>query len=77
VEAVQHAQAAQAATIHELLAGFPAGAAAADPELATVAAADELARLEEAEDWIQRAERADFRARGHAGQRRSRHQNES
>src|SRR5215475_14405489 len=33
----------QAATVHALLAGFPAGAAAADAELAAVAAADELA----------------------------------
>jgi LuxR family maltose regulon positive regulatory protein len=41
----------QAATVHALLAGFPAGATAADAELATVAAADELAQgsLEEAE----------------------------
>ena len=41
----------QAATVHVLLAGFPAGATAADAELATVAAADELAQgsLEEAE----------------------------
>jgi LuxR family transcriptional regulator, maltose regulon positive regulatory protein len=41
----------QAATVHALLAGFPAGAIAADAELATVAAADELAQgsLEEAE----------------------------
>ncbi len=34
----------QAATVHALLAGFPAEARAADPELAVVAAADELAR---------------------------------
>jgi LuxR family maltose regulon positive regulatory protein len=41
----------QAATVHVILAGFPAGATAADAELATVAAADELAQgsLEEAE----------------------------
>ena len=41
----------QAATVHALLAGFPTGATAADAELATVAAADELAQgsLEEAE----------------------------
>src|SRR6185369_10080753 len=41
----------QAATVHVILAGFPAGAIAADAELATVAAADELAHgsLEEAE----------------------------
>ena len=34
----------QAATVHELLAGFPAGTRAADAELAAVAAADELAQ---------------------------------
>ena len=34
----------QAATIHELLAGFPVGARAADAELAAVTAADELVR---------------------------------
>src|SRR5215469_8132654 len=34
----------QAAVVHELLAGFPAGARAADAELAAVAAGDELAR---------------------------------
>ena len=41
----------QAATMHAILTGFPAGATAADAELATVAAADELAQgsLEEAE----------------------------
>jgi len=41
----------QAATVHELLAGFPAGIRAADAELAVVAAADELAQgsLEAAE----------------------------
>jgi len=41
----------QAATVHVILAGFPAEATAADAELATVAAADELAQgsLEEAE----------------------------
>src|SRR6476660_2374578 len=41
----------QAATVHVILAGFPAEATAADAELATVAAADELAHgsLEEAE----------------------------
>jgi LuxR family transcriptional regulator, maltose regulon positive regulatory protein len=50
----------QAATIHELLAGFPAGASAADAELAALAAADELARgsLEEAERYLGLAERA-------------------
>ncbi|HEX3191531.1 MAG TPA: hypothetical protein VHS30_17305, partial [Streptosporangiaceae bacterium] len=41
----------QAATVHALLAGFPAEACSADVELAAVAAADELARgsLEAAE----------------------------
>src|SRR5271169_2760361 len=41
----------QAATVHVILAGFPAEATAADAELATVVAADELAQgsLEEAE----------------------------
>ena len=41
----------QAATVHAMLAGFPAEATAADAELAALAAADELARgsLEEAE----------------------------
>src|ERR1700746_2135580 len=34
----------QAATVHVILAGFPAGVTAADAELATVAAADELAQ---------------------------------
>jgi LuxR family transcriptional regulator, maltose regulon positive regulatory protein len=34
----------QAATVHALVAGFPAGACAADAELAAVAAADELAQ---------------------------------
>ena len=49
----------QAATIHELLAGFPAGARAADAELAAVAAADELAQgsLEAAERYLGLAER--------------------
>jgi LuxR family transcriptional regulator, maltose regulon positive regulatory protein len=49
----------QAATIHELLAGFPAGAAAADAELAAVAAADELAQgsLEAAGRYLGLAER--------------------
>src|ERR1700729_2477990 len=44
----------QAATVHALLAGFPAEATAADAELATVAAADELAQgsLEEAERFL-------------------------
>jgi LuxR family transcriptional regulator, maltose regulon positive regulatory protein len=49
----------QAATVQALLAGFPAGAAAADAELAAVAAADELARgsLEAAERYLGLAER--------------------
>ena len=44
----------QAATVHVILAGFPAEATAADAELATVAAADELAQgsLEEAERYL-------------------------
>jgi LuxR family transcriptional regulator, maltose regulon positive regulatory protein len=44
----------QAATVHVILAGFPAGATAADAELATVAAADELAQgsLEQAERFL-------------------------
>ena len=50
----------QATTVHELLAGFPAGASAADAELAAVAAGDELARgsLEAAERYLGLAERA-------------------
>src|SRR5262245_48802461 len=49
----------QAATIHELLAGFPAEAQAADPELAALAAADELAQgsAETAERYLGLAER--------------------
>ena len=49
----------QAATVHELLAGFPAGLAAADAGLAVVAAADELAQgsLEAAERYLALAER--------------------
>jgi LuxR family maltose regulon positive regulatory protein len=44
----------QAATIHKLLAGFPAEARAADAELAALAAADELAQgsLEEAKRYL-------------------------
>jgi LuxR family transcriptional regulator, maltose regulon positive regulatory protein len=47
------------ATVHALLAGFPAGAPAADAELAAVAAGDELARgsLTEAERYLGQAER--------------------
>ena len=50
----------QDAVIHELLAGFPAEARAADAELAAVAAGDELARgsLEAAERHLGLAERA-------------------
>jgi LuxR family transcriptional regulator, maltose regulon positive regulatory protein len=50
----------QAATLHELLAGFPAEARAADAELATLAAGDELARgsLEAAERYLGLAARA-------------------
>ena len=49
----------QAAAVHELLAGFPAGLAAADAGLAVVAAADELAQgsLEAAERYLAVAER--------------------
>src|SRR5262249_58063872 len=50
----------QAAVIHELLTGFPAGASAADAELAAVAAGDELARgsLDAAERYPALAEGA-------------------
>jgi LuxR family transcriptional regulator, maltose regulon positive regulatory protein len=43
-----------AATVHALLGGFPAGARAADAELAALAAADELAQgsLEEAKQYL-------------------------
>jgi LuxR family transcriptional regulator, maltose regulon positive regulatory protein len=49
----------QAATVHELLAGFPAGLPAADAGLAVVSAADELAQgsLEAAERYLTLAER--------------------
>ena len=49
----------QAATVHELLAGFPAEARAADAGLAALAAADELAQgsLKAAERFIELAER--------------------
>src|SRR6516225_2934055 len=49
----------QAATTHELLAGFPAGARRADAELAALMAADELAHgaLEAAERYLGLAER--------------------
>jgi LuxR family transcriptional regulator, maltose regulon positive regulatory protein len=47
------------ATVHSLLAGFPAGACSADAELAAVAAADELAQgsLRAAERYLEVAER--------------------
>ena len=50
----------RAATVHELLAGFPAQTRAADAELAAVAAGDELAQgsLEAAERYLGLAERA-------------------
>jgi len=50
----------QDATVHELLAGFPAGRRAADAELAAVAAGDELARgsLDAAERYVGLAEQA-------------------
>jgi LuxR family transcriptional regulator, maltose regulon positive regulatory protein len=50
----------QAAAVHELLAGFRAGARAADAELAVVAAADELAygTLDRAAEYLALAERA-------------------
>ena len=49
----------QAGAVHELLAGFPHGLAAADAGLAVVAAADELAQgsLEAAERYLALAER--------------------
>ena len=49
----------QAATVHELLAGFPAEARAADAEFAILAAADELAQgsLDAAERYLGLAER--------------------
>ncbi|MDT7704910.1 MAG: LuxR family transcriptional regulator, maltose regulon positive regulatory protein [Pseudonocardiales bacterium] len=50
---------AKAATAHELLAAFPAGVVAADPELAVVAVVDELVRgsLEKAEWYLGLASR--------------------
>ena len=55
----------QAATTHELLAGFPAEARAADAELAALVAADELAQgsLEAAERYLALAERDRRRCR--------------
>ena len=61
----------QAATAHELLAGFPAESRAADAELAAVAAGDELVQgsLEAAERYLGLAERASGSVRdGRAGQ---------
>jgi LuxR family transcriptional regulator, maltose regulon positive regulatory protein len=59
----------QTATKHELLAGFPAEASAADPELVAVAAEDQLAygSLEAAERYLGLAERglASVPAAGH------------
>ena len=51
---------AQDATVHELLAGFPAGTCEANAELAAIAAGNELARgsLEAAERYLGLAERA-------------------
>jgi LuxR family transcriptional regulator, maltose regulon positive regulatory protein len=59
--------------IHELVAGFPAGLAAADPGLAVVAAADELARgsLEAATRYLTLAER-ELESLPEAGQGRTR-----
>jgi LuxR family maltose regulon positive regulatory protein len=59
----------QAATAHELLAGFPPEAAAADAELAALAAADELAHgsLEAAQGYLRLAEQGSVPA-GRAGQ---------
>ena len=59
----------QAATVHALLSGFPAGAAAADAELAALVAADELAQgsLEAAERYLGLAARGSVPA-GRRGQ---------
>jgi LuxR family maltose regulon positive regulatory protein len=61
------------ATGHELMAGFPAGAPAADAELAAVAAADELAQgsLETAQRYLELAERGWRRCRKAGAGRRS------
>jgi hypothetical protein len=61
----------QAATVHALLAGFPAEARAADAELAAVIAADESARgsLETAERYLGLAERDRPAIRSGDGQR--------
>jgi LuxR family maltose regulon positive regulatory protein len=61
----------QAAAIHELLAQFPVGLAAADAELAAVAAADELAQgsLEAAEGYLEVAgQRSDSVPKARRGQ---------
>jgi len=61
----------QEATVHALMAGFPARASAADAELAAVAAADELARgsLQAAERYLGLAERGSARVpEGRRGQ---------
>jgi LuxR family transcriptional regulator, maltose regulon positive regulatory protein len=62
----------QDATVHELLAGFPPGAQAADAELAALIAADELAHgsLETAERYLELAERGLASADGRAGRTR-------
>ena len=62
----------QDAAVHELLAGFPPGAHAADAELAALVAADELAHgsLEAAERHLELAERGLTSANGRAGQAR-------
>ena len=62
----------QAGTAHELLAGFPARVAAADAELAALAAADELARgsLEAAERYLGVAERGSASVPAWRGQAR-------
>jgi len=56
----------QAATVHALLTGFPAGAYAEATELSVLAAADELAQgsLEAAERYVAHAERAAASAAG-------------
>ena len=60
----------QAGTVHELVAGFPAGLAAADAGLAVVAAADELAQgsLEAAERYLALAERESATGPGGRGE---------
>ena len=60
----------QAGTVHELVAGFPAGLPAADAGLAVVAAADELAQgsLEAAERYLALAERESATGPGGRGE---------